>query len=130
MDVWGAVIATAAIGMIQVDVLGILYYWNINSNAVSVVNCTTSFLDLFSRISVVMGTGMSVECCAHITRGYIEATKQVSRVEKVQHSMLEIGASVLHGAFTTLLGVIMLAFAKYTLFRVYYFRYVVLHDVS
>lgn len=36
--------------------------------------------------------------------------------------MANVGASVLNGAITTIIGVFLLAFAEYNLFRTYYFK--------
>lgn len=43
-------------------------------------------------------------------------------MQKLRYAMSSVGSSVVSGAFTTLLGVVVLAFAKYPVFQVYYFR--------
>ena len=45
------------VGMIIVDMLGVMYLWQIPLNAISLVN-------------LIMGVGISVEFVAHITRAF------------------------------------------------------------
>jgi hypothetical protein len=47
------------LGMICIDSLGILYYWNISLNAVTVIN-------------LVWGIGISVEFCAHLALRFMQ----------------------------------------------------------
>lgn len=47
---------------------------------------------------------------------------QGDHVQKLRKCMSSVGSSVVSGGITTLLGVLVLAFAKYPVFQVYYFR--------
>jgi Niemann-Pick C1 protein len=86
--------------------------WEIQFNAVSVVNIITAI-------------GLSVEFCVHVMMFFLKA--RGDRDAKVTSSLTTIGSSVLTGIiFTKFLGVVVLAFASSTLFRLYYFRMYIL----
>ena len=103
-----AIYVLLCICMINVDVLGMMAYWGIMFNALSVVN-------------LVMSVGISVEACVHISQSFLSATG--SYYERSKKSLVEIGSSVFSGiVVTNLLGVIVLFFAKSEIFYVYYFK--------
>lgn len=107
-NVYAAVIITVIVGIIQVDLIGVMGIWNIDLNAVSVVN-------------LVMAIGISVEFCVHIMHSFI--THEGSRQHRAKLSLVEMGSSVLKGiTFTKFVGVIVLAFARSKIFQIYYFR--------
>jgi Niemann-Pick C1 protein len=94
---------------IIVNLGGLMYWWNITLNAVSLVN-------------LVMAVGISVEFCSHITRAFsIEpGTDKVKRAEKV---LVTMGSSVLSGiTLTKFSGIIVLGFAKSQIFSIFFFR--------
>lgn len=94
--------------IIEVDLLGVMAIWNINLNAVSVVN-------------LVMAIGISVEFCVHIFHSYINNTGTAQHRARV--ALVEMGSSVLKGiTLTKFAGVVVLAFAHSEIFRIYYFR--------
>merc|ERR1719215_2312843 len=77
-------------------------------NAVFVVNLITSL-------------GFGVEFCNHIGMNFLK--QKGTRVERAQKAMNAMGSSVVVGiASTKLLGILVLAFAPSTLFKLYYFR--------
>ncbi|XP_072168753.1 NPC intracellular cholesterol transporter 1-like [Diadema setosum] len=97
------------ISMIVVDTMGIMYLWNIEFNAVSLVN-------------LMMAVGISVEFVSHITRSFSVCTKGTKK-QRAEYALATMGSSVLSGvAMTNLPGIIVLAFAKSQLFVVFYFR--------
>ncbi|XP_054748920.2 NPC1-like intracellular cholesterol transporter 1 [Lytechinus pictus] len=103
------VIIIISIAMIVVDTMGVMYLWNIEFNAVSLVN-------------LMMAVGISVEFVSHITRSFSVCVKG-SRLERAEYALATMGSSVLSGvAMTNLPGIIVLAFAKSQLFVVFYFR--------
>lgn len=109
LNLKAAAIVCLTIIMILVDLLGIMYFWDIALNAVSLVN-------------LVMAVGISVEFCSHIVRAFL-VSGQPCRVMRAQESLATMGSSVLSGiTLTKFGGVIVLAFAKSQLFRVFYFR--------
>jgi predicted RND superfamily exporter protein len=67
-----------------------------------------------------MAIGLSVEYLAHIASTYNMA--HGDHKQKLRVAMASVGSSVVSGGLTTLLGVVVLAFAKYPVFQIYYFR--------
>eukprot|EP01080_Neovahlkampfia_damariscottae_P003800 gene3800-6961_t len=103
-----AIYVLLCIVMINIDVIGLMAYWNILFNALSVVN-------------LVMSVGVSVEACVHIAQAYLSETG--TRVERTHKALVNIGTSVFSGiVITNLLGVIVLYFAKSDIFFIYYFK--------
>ncbi|KAJ1620577.1 patched [Pavlovales sp. CCMP2436] len=91
----------------QIDLIGIMQLANVHMNGISIIN-------------LVMAIGLSVEYLAHIASTYNMAAGD--HVQKLRIAMASVGSSVVSGGITTLLGVVVLAFAKYPVFQVYYFR--------
>jgi len=80
----------------------------IEINAVFVVNLVTSL-------------GFGVEFCNHIGMNFMH--QRGTRDQRIRKALNEMGSSVVVGiASTKFLGVLVLAFAPSTLFRIYYFR--------
>lgn len=80
----------------------------IEMNAVFVVNLVTSL-------------GFGVEFCNHIGMNFMRQTG--TKEERAKKALAEMGSSVLVGiASTKFIGVIVLAFAPSTIFKLYYFR--------
>ncbi|XP_004465177.1 NPC intracellular cholesterol transporter 1 [Dasypus novemcinctus] len=108
-ELWAAVLMCATIAMILVNMLGTMWLWGISLNAVSLVN-------------LVMGCGISVEFCSHITRAFTMSTKG-SRVERAEEALSHMGSSVFSGiTLTKFGGIVVLAFAKSQIFQIFYFR--------
>uniref|UniRef100_A0A7E4VMB3 SSD domain-containing protein n=1 Tax=Panagrellus redivivus TaxID=6233 RepID=A0A7E4VMB3_PANRE len=109
MDPWSAMIIVGTIACILINLIGLMYWWNIDFNAISVVN-------------LVMSVGISVEFCSHIVRTYSLSMKR-TRVERTHEALANIGCSVLSGiTFTKFGGVMVLAFAHTQIFEIFYFR--------
>lgn len=86
----------------------ILGGYPVEQNAVFVVNLVTSL-------------GFGVEFCNHIGMNFMRQTG--TKEERAKKALAEMGSSVLVGIATTkFIGVIVLAFAPSTLFKLYYFR--------
>ncbi|CAF0977101.1 unnamed protein product [Rotaria sordida] len=95
--------------MIIIDMFGVMFLWNIELNAVSVVN-------------IIMSVGIAVEFCAHIAR-YFAVSQGDNRLIRARIALAEMGSSVFSGiTLTKIGGVVVLAFAKSQLFQVFYFR--------
>lgn len=108
-DIHTAFLILICIIMIIVDMFGVMYLWNIELNAISVVN-------------IVMSVGIAVEFCAHIAR-YFAVHDGPNRLSRARLALAEMGSSVFSGiTLTKIGGVIVLAFAKSQLFQVFYFR--------
>lgn len=111
-----AAILIITIVSIVVNIGGVLAWWSISLNAVSLVN-------------LVICTGLAVEFTIHITRGYIVASKSSGRdghlpsKHPLHSALVNTGGTVLSGiTITKLIGILVLAFTKSKIFEVYYFR--------
>jgi Niemann-Pick C1 protein len=78
-SIWTAAIIVSVISMIIVDLLGLMVVWDIQLNAVSVVN-------------LVMSVGIAVEFCVHITHAFTMTTGH--RAVRATKALLTMGASV------------------------------------
>ncbi|XP_033109697.1 NPC intracellular cholesterol transporter 1-like [Anneissia japonica] len=108
-DAYSAVIIVLTIALITLDLIGLMYFWNVDLNAVSLVN-------------LVMSVGISVEFCSHITRAFAVSTEP-TRVQRAIAALSQMGSSVLSGiTLTKFLGIVVLAFSKSQIFQVFYFR--------
>jgi Niemann-Pick C1 protein len=80
LDPWSAGMITITITMILIDLLGLMYWWQIDFNAISLVN-------------LVMAIGISVEFCSHLVRQFALSI-QTSRVERAKAALATMGSSV------------------------------------
>jgi len=109
LDLISSMIIVVNIMCIIVNLGGLMYWWHITLNAVSLVN-------------LVMAVGISVEFCSHITRAFAvePGPDKVKRAEKV---LVTMGSSVLSGiTLTKFSGIIVLGFAKSQIFSIFFFR--------
>ncbi|KAF8448566.1 sterol-sensing domain of SREBP cleavage-activation-domain-containing protein [Terfezia claveryi] len=117
---------TLVVGMIVVDIMGIMALWGISLNAVSLVN-------------LVICVGISVEFCSHIARAFMfpPSSPSLSSLSKSKSSkpkysakdsrawaaLTGTGGSVLCGiTLTKVIGVGVLAWTRSKIFEIYYFR--------
>ncbi|CAF4106049.1 unnamed protein product, partial [Rotaria sp. Silwood2] len=108
-DIMSAFIITLTIAMITCDMIAMMYIWNIEMNAISLVN-------------LVMSVGISLEFCAHICRDFILSAKG-SRLKRAQKALAYMGSSVFSGiTLTKIGGIVVLGFSHSQLFHIFYFR--------
>jgi len=108
-DAVSAFLTCLTIIMIITDIMGMMWMWGIDLNALSLVN-------------LVMAIGISVEFCSHIARAFAISIES-NRVERAKDALAHMGSSVLSGiTLTKLCGIVILALAKSQLFKVFYFR--------
>uniref|UniRef100_T1IKK3 SSD domain-containing protein n=1 Tax=Strigamia maritima TaxID=126957 RepID=T1IKK3_STRMM len=108
-DLFSALIIIVTITMIVMNLMGLMYWWKIQLNAVSLVN-------------LVMAVGIGVEFCSHMTRAYATSV-QNTRLLRTKEAVIHMGSSVLSGiTLTKFGGIIVLGFAKSQIFQVFYFR--------
>ena len=101
---WAGTIITLIIIMILVDMLGVMYLWNIDLNAISLVN-------------LIMAVGISVEFVAHITRAFCLAPG--SHQQRAHHALAKMGSNVVSGIMCTkFAGIVVLAFSVSQIFEV------------
>ena len=114
-SLWIALIIALCVFLVFFELMGVMWMMNIvlggypaEMNAVFVVNLVTSL-------------GFGVEFCNHIGMNFLR--QKGTRTERAQKAMNAMGSSVVVGiASTKLLGILVLAFAPSSLFKLYYFR--------
>ena len=79
-DIWTAVVIIATITMIIISMFGLMFFWNISLNALSLVN-------------LVMTLGISVEFCSHIARTFARSVK-MTRIDRSYEAIVHMGSSV------------------------------------
>ncbi|KAK0166490.1 hypothetical protein PV328_004905 [Microctonus aethiopoides] len=109
LDIFSSIVVIITITMILVNIGGLMYWWNISLNAVSLVN-------------LVMAIGISVEFCSHLVHSFSMSVKE-TRMERVEDAIANMGSSVFSGiTLTKFGGIVVLGFAKSQIFKVFYFR--------
>ena len=108
LDLYSASIIAFTIVMIIINLMGMMYWWDISLNAISLVN-------------LVVGVGISVEFCSHLVRSYV-ISPEPTRILRAKDSLSRMGSSILSGITLTDCGILILAFAKSKIFQVFYFR--------
>ncbi|GAQ79217.1 putative Niemann-Pick C type protein [Klebsormidium nitens] len=108
LSLWTSTVIIGVLAAIVVDLMGLMYLWGIQLNAISVVN-------------LVMSIGIGVEFCVHITHAFAGAYG--TRQERATHALMTMGSSVFSGiTLTKFAGVLVLLFARSEIFVIYYFR--------
>lgn len=108
-DLYISSVVVGTIASIVIDLMGLMYFWDIQLNAISLVN-------------LVMAVGISVEFCSHVARAFA-LSPRIKPTERAQDALIKMGSSVLSGiTLTKIAGISILAFAKSRIFKVYYFR--------
>lgn len=102
-----------------VNVMGVMGFWNVNLNAISLVN-------------LVISLGIAVEFCSHLARAFMGAGTGLmydkdqgrrERDERVYTALVDVGPSIFSGiTLTKLAGISVLALTKSKLLETYYFR--------
>ncbi|KAL1139914.1 hypothetical protein AAG570_006891, partial [Ranatra chinensis] len=109
IDFSSASVIVVTITMIIIDIGGLMYFWNVSLNAVSLVN-------------LVMAIGISVEFCSHLVHSFAMSTKE-TRMQRASDALTNMGSSVFSGiTLTKFGGILVLGFAKSQIFQVFYFR--------
>ncbi|XP_014480790.1 PREDICTED: Niemann-Pick C1 protein isoform X2 [Dinoponera quadriceps] len=109
LDIFSSLVVLITITMIVVNIGGLMYWWHITLNAVSLVN-------------LVMAVGIAVEFCSHLVHSF-SVSVQATRVDRVADALTNMGSSVFSGiTLTKFGGIIVLGFAKSQIFQVFYFR--------
>lgn len=108
-DFKASVVTMVFVFMVLVDIGGLMYFWDIDLNAISMLN-------------LVMTAGISVEFCSHIVHAYARCPES-SRLAKAKHSLATMGKTLFAGVhLTNFFGVIVLVFSKAELYLIYFFR--------
>jgi hypothetical protein len=96
------------IAIIIIDMVGIMFLWDIELNAISLVN-------------LVIAIGISVEFSAHIARAFATSNSK-SKKKRAADALCSMGPPVFSGVLQSIVGISVLAFAHSQLFQVFYFR--------
>ncbi|XP_073978633.1 Niemann-Pick type C-1a isoform X3 [Rhodnius prolixus] len=108
-DICSAFVIVVTIFMIIVDMAGLMYFWGVSLNAVSLVN-------------LVMAIGIAVEFCSHLVHSFASSSKE-TRILRASEALTNMGSSVFSGiTLTKFGGILVLGFAKSQIFQVFYFR--------
>ncbi|CAG4956215.1 unnamed protein product [Parnassius apollo] len=108
-DLFSALVVVITITMIVVNLGGLMYWWGISLNAVSLVN-------------LVMAVGIAVEFCSHLVHSFSVA-EGASREARAATALTRMGSSVLSGiTLTKFGGIVVLGTANSQIFQVFYFR--------
>ncbi|WVQ79319.1 hypothetical protein IAT38_001416 [Cryptococcus sp. DSM 104549] len=101
------------------NVMGVMGYWGISLNAISLVN-------------LVISLGIAVEFCSHIARAFMGAGSGLpldkldgkrEMDERAWTALVDVGPSVFSGiTMTKLIGISVLALTRSKLLEIYYFR--------
>ncbi|XP_015594576.1 NPC intracellular cholesterol transporter 1 isoform X2 [Cephus cinctus] len=109
LNICSSIVVLITITMIVINIGGLMYWWHITLNAVSLVN-------------LVMAVGISVEFCSHLVHAF-SVSIQPTRVERAADALTNMGSSVFSGiTLTKFGGIIVLGFANSQIFKVFYFR--------
>ncbi|KAF3696015.1 Niemann-Pick C1-like protein 1 Precursor [Channa argus] len=109
LDLLSGLLNLLTIVMITVDTVGVMTLWDIDYNAVALINLVTA-------------VGISVEFVSHMTRSFALSTKP-THVERAMEATAKMGSAVFAGvAMTNLPGILVLALAKAQLIQIFFFR--------
>ncbi|VDO93631.1 unnamed protein product [Soboliphyme baturini] len=109
LHVWMSSVIIMTLSMITLNLMGLMYWWNISLNAISVVN-------------LVMAVGISVEFCAHIVKAFL-INDAADQIERSKSALESVGSSIFSGiVLTKFCGISVLAFSNSELFQTFYFR--------
>ncbi|XP_022645882.1 patched domain-containing protein 3-like [Varroa jacobsoni] len=91
---------------IEIGVLGYMTWWNVNLDSISMVN-------------LIMCIGFSVDYSAHISYAYLTASERDPNA-KMREALHSLGMPIFQGSISTVLGIIVLAFAPSYIFLTFF----------
>lgn len=101
-----SILVFVSVSMVMLDMVGMIYFTGININVVSVIN-------------LVVTLGLAVDYCAHIGHAFM-LQRHGTRQQRAVAAVASIGGSVLNGAVSTFLAVLVLAFTESYVFQVFF----------
>lgn len=93
--------------LVLVNMMGIMYIWNIPLNAISNMN-------------LIVSIGIAVEFCSHIAYAF-NISKAPPR-EKVEDAVQSVGATIITGITFTNIPIVVLAFSYTQVIEIFFFR--------
>ena len=107
-SLWAAGLTMLVVMSVVVDMMGCMYLFGIQFNAVSLTN-------------LAMAIGIALEFCVHIVRAFTVADG--TKTFRAQVALARMGTPVFNGiALTKLIGVLVLSLSQTEIFQIYYFR--------
>lgn len=106
MDSIPALCIFACVLFIDVDLLGMLYLWDVKLSSVSFTG-------------MVMSIGLSVDYNVHIAHAFLHG-KGDTLEQRTKYTLDLMGGSVLKGGLTTFVGTVVLSMASSTAFRIFF----------
>ena len=107
-------LVTMNIALVDLNLLALIWYWNLELNFVTVVN-------------LILAIGLAVDYSAHIAHAYNFSvadpeckTNRERRKSKVRRTFTNIGNSVFHGAFSTFLAIVTISASSNYIFRAFF----------
>lgn len=108
-DIHSSIVVVITITIIVINLGGLMYFWSVSLNAVSLVN-------------LVMAVGISVEFCSHLVHSFSVSIYD-SREKRAADALTKMGSSVFSGiTLTKFSGILVLGLAKSQIFKVFYFK--------
>ncbi|CAM9640392.1 unnamed protein product, partial [Discosporangium mesarthrocarpum] len=98
-----AILVSFCVSLTIIDVLGVMYFWNLSVDTVAVIN-------------LVLAVGLSVDYAAHVGHSFL--LKTGTKDERMVKSLADIGVAVIHGGVSTFLAVVLLSLSESYVFRV------------
>jgi hypothetical protein len=105
MDTGSAVCIFVCVLFVDMDLLGMAYFWNVKLSSIS-----------FSGL--IMSIGLSIDYNIHIAHAFLDGKGGVA--ERTMHALNLMGPSVCKGGLTTFFGTAVLSFASSTVFRIFF----------
>ena len=102
-----AFLVFACIASVILNLFGLMYIWGVNIDSVVTIN-------------LILALGFAVDYSAHIGHSFLYAQTSGTSRQRTLHALEEIGGSVLNGAISTFLAVLVLAFSGSYVFRVFF----------
>ena len=93
--------ATIVLGM-----FGFMYFWGLHLSAIT-------------SVQVILSVGFCVDFTVHISHAFMAASGK-SRNLRVTHALEKVGVPILNGGISSILGILMLAFANSYVFRSFF----------
>ena len=98
-------LVTVAVAMIMAGVFGFLFYLDLSLSSITMIH-------------VIMSIGFSIDFAAHISHAFMISSGS-SRNERVKESIDKTAAPIFHGAVSSLLGIVVLVFARSYIFQTF-----------
>jgi len=111
------ILVVLAIVLVDVYLYALIYYWGLTFNTITLIN-------------IIIALGLSVDYSAHIAHSYLlcetpnnayfRGRKDRRRLFKAKIAISQMGSSVFHGGFSTLLAVMALGASSSYIFVVFF----------